>query len=314
VTFDGHQSDHFEPWIFVTDDFGQTWRQITNGLKSGEAVRSIVEDHKNPDLLFIGTETGVWMTLNRGQMWTRMAGLPTVSVYDLKIHSRDNDLIVATHGRGIWVMDDISPLQELSPSKRPKRVHLFTQKEATLWENLSRGGQRGHFWWAGGNPKYIQNTSSLPRADFESTAPISFYVGDPSIDSVLLTITAPNKNFSFSHQIKVQPGINRYYWNREFDARAFTAEENMEVQALFKDIIAHDNTPAVKNLYQRFLSAPTPLQKRKIIDQLSTSSLNKIPEHYGMLRAKEGLYNIQIRNKDSVEAGAIVIQKDPLGR
>jgi hypothetical protein len=83
---------------------------------------------------------------------------------------------------------------------------------------------------------------------------------------------------------------------------------------LFKEIIAHDNATATKSLNQRFLKAATPLQKRKIIDQLSTSSLNKIPEHYGILRAKEGLYNIQIRNKDNVEAGAIVIQKDPLGR
>jgi Sortilin, neurotensin receptor 3, len=314
VTFDGHRSDHFEPWVFVTEDFGKTWQQITKGLKSGEVIRSIVEDHKNPDLLFIGSETGVWMTLNRGQMWTRMAGLPTVSVYDLKIHSRENDLIVATHGRGIWVMDDISPLQELAPSIRTKRVHLFTQKETTLWENVSRGGQRGHFWWAGGNPKYIVNTSSLPRAEFECTAPISFYVGDSSVDSVLLTITDPNENLSFSHQVKVQQGINRYYWNREFDARAFTAEENIEVQALFKEITAHDNSTATKNLYQRFLKATTPLQKRKIMEQLSTTSLSPIPERYGMLRAKEGFYKVQLRHQDNVEEGALIIQKDPLSK
>lgn len=312
VTFDGHRSDHFEPWIFVTEDFGRSWQQITNGLKSGEVVRSIVEDHKNPDLLFIGSETGVWMTLNRGQMWTRMQGLPTVSVYDLKIHSRENDLIVATHGRGIWVMDDISPLQELSPSVKTKRVHLFTQKEATLWENVSRGGQRGHFWWAGGNPKYIVNTSSLPRATFESTAPISFYIADPSIDSVLLTITTPAENLSFSRKVKVHQGINRYYWNREFDARAFTEEENVQVQTLFKEITAHDRSIAMNNLYQRFLKATTPLQKRQIMEQVSRTSLQSIPAKYGILRAEEGFYTVQLRNKDSMEVGSIVIQKDPL--
>jgi hypothetical protein len=88
----------------------------------------------------------------------------------------------------------------------------------------------------------------------------------------------------------------------------------MEVQALFKDIIAHNNTLAVKNLYQRFLSAPTPLQKRKIIDQLSTTSLSPIPERYCVPLAKEGLYNVQLRNKDSAEAGALVIVKDPLSK
>ena len=211
-------------------------------------------------------------------------------------------------------MDGISPLQELSPSIRSKRVHLFTQKEATLWENVSRGGQRGHFWWAGSNPKSIINTSSLPRATFESTAPISFYIADSSIDSVLLIITNPGENLSFSRQVKVQQGINRFYWNREFDARAFTAEENAQIQAFFKEIMTHDHSTAINNLYQRFLKAATPLQKRQIMEQVFRTSLYPIPEQYGVRLAKDGFYKVQLRYKNNVEEGALIIQKDPLSK
>ena len=222
VTFDGHRSDNFGTWVFTTEDFGKTWEKITNGISPGETVRVIREDHKNPGLLFIGTETGVWYTLNRGQSWIRLKNLPTVSVYDLKIHPRENDLIIGTHGRSIWIVDDVSPLQEISDVSSDTGIHLFSQKASKIWKNVSRGGQRGHFWFAGENPRYIQNTSSVPRAGFTSLVPISFYVRDDNIDSVQLEISDEIGRHKVKLNLSVQPGINRYYWNREFESMAFT--------------------------------------------------------------------------------------------
>ena len=103
--------------------------KITDGFTKGETVRVIREDHRNPNLLFAGTETGVWFTLNKGKNWSRLKlNMPTVSIYDLKIHPRENDLIVGTHGRSLWILDDISPLQEMS-EEVIKKDFQFQKKE-----------------------------------------------------------------------------------------------------------------------------------------------------------------------------------------
>ena len=176
VTFDGHRSDHFKPYLFVTEDYGQTWTSLVQNVPGTEVIRVVREDLMNENLLFIGTETGVWMSLDRGKTWEKQNDqLPTVSVYDLVIHPRDHDLVVGTHGRSIWIMEDIYPLQQLSPEIIAREIHLFDQTEAILWENKSRGGQRGHFWYGGDNPPEIRATSSIPRADYEVDAFVTFY-------------------------------------------------------------------------------------------------------------------------------------------
>ena len=226
VTFDGHRSDDFGTYIFITDDYGSNWNRINSGFTEGEVVRTLKEDHINENLLFVGTETGVYYSLDKGNSWTKLKGLPTVSVYDLKIHPRDNDLIFGSHGRGIWIVDDISSLQQMSEITLKKGMHFFDQKPTTLWHNVSRGGQRGHFWWAGGNPANIKNTSSVPRGEFRTEVPMTFFIGSDKIDSVKLVISHPNKNLSYTKKIKVNQGVNRYFWNREFDSEAFDKQEN----------------------------------------------------------------------------------------
>ncbi len=136
VVFDGHRHDDFNPYIFVTENFGQSWRKISNGLPEG-SVYVVREDYKNPDLLFAGTEFAVFVSLDRGKTWTRfMNGLPTVPVHDLYIHPRDYDLIAGTHGRGAWIVDNITPLQELVPEVKEKEAHLFSVKPAIQWARI----------------------------------------------------------------------------------------------------------------------------------------------------------------------------------
>ncbi|MCJ7681973.1 MAG: hypothetical protein MUP70_14680, partial [Candidatus Aminicenantes bacterium] len=114
-------------------DYGKTWKKITNGLPEG-SVYVVREDYKNPDLLFAGTEFSVYISLDRGENWFRfMKGLPTVPVHDLLIHPRDMDLIAGTHGRGAWIVDNITALQEWTPKVREADAHLFSVRPETQW-------------------------------------------------------------------------------------------------------------------------------------------------------------------------------------
>jgi photosystem II stability/assembly factor-like uncharacterized protein len=113
VTFDGHRGGDYGTYAFVTTDFGATFRPIVNNLPKGEVVRAIQEDPKAADVLYLGTETGLWVSWNRGGQWTRLkANLPTMPIYEIKVHPRDNDLILASHARGIWILDDLAPIQQ----------------------------------------------------------------------------------------------------------------------------------------------------------------------------------------------------------
>jgi hypothetical protein len=134
ASFDGHRSDDFRPHVWKTSDYGRTWTNISSNLPRGEPVYVIKEDIKNPNLLFVGTEAAAHASTDGGATWQRlMAGMPTVPVHDLVIHPRESDLIAATHGRSIWILDDISPLQQLTPQVLASDAHLFNPKTATIW-------------------------------------------------------------------------------------------------------------------------------------------------------------------------------------
>lgn len=117
VTFDNHRNNDFTPYVYVTNDFGQTFRSIVNNLPKdspADYTRVLREDPHNRDLLFVGTSRAVYTSLDRGQAWTRfMSGMPNAPVYDLQIHPRDRELIAATHGRGFWIVD-INPLEQMA--------------------------------------------------------------------------------------------------------------------------------------------------------------------------------------------------------
>ena len=115
VSFDGHQTDDMATYMYRTDDFGATWTRITGTGVTGFA-HVIREDLKKENLLFAGTEFGLFLTIDGGKQWAQFTGnLPGVAVRDVKIHPRENDLIIATHGRGVYVLDDITPIRKLTP-------------------------------------------------------------------------------------------------------------------------------------------------------------------------------------------------------
>lgn len=131
LAVDGHRSGKYSPLLFRTADGGKTWQGISANLPEGGPVKVIKEDAKNPDLLFAGTEFGLWASVNRGRQWFKFGKLPTVAVDDIVIHPRELDLLVGTHGRSIFVVDDIRPLQEFTPAVQQEDAHLFSIRPVT---------------------------------------------------------------------------------------------------------------------------------------------------------------------------------------
>ena len=133
VAFDGHRSDDFAPYVYRSDDFGQSWRPIVDGLPR-TSVNALEQHPENPNLLFLGNEVGAYVSIDAGGQWVNLdGGLPTVPVDDIVVHPRDNDLVLGTHGRGIWIMDDIGPLEELSSEILDRPAHLFTPRSAVSY-------------------------------------------------------------------------------------------------------------------------------------------------------------------------------------
>lgn len=313
VSFDGHRSDEFGTWLLRTDDFGVSWRRITNGFTTGETVRVVREDHRNTNLLFAGTETGVWMSLDGGSQWQRLKlNMPTVSVYDLKIHPRDNDLIVGTHGRSIWILDDISPLQQLAEEIADTPFYLFEQQPSTLWRNISRGGQRGHFWFAGDNPKTIDNTSTIPRAQFYPKAAISYYIAKDLPDSLSLNISDPNTSSTYRLKVPATAGIHRVYWDREFTPVPYTADEVAEAEEVLAKIVAANPHRRIKAAQLKFRESQDPEEQRKTLEKLTQGYLSYvIPKHLLMPRAGAGTYHLSLGNDGDVQTGTLSIRRDP---
>ena len=203
VTFDGHRENDFTPYVFVTNDLGKTFRSIASNLPIGgpDFVHVIREDASNRDLLFVGTDVGVFVSTNRGGTWqTFMTGLPTVPVHHLEIHPRDHELIAATHGRSIWIVD-IAPLQQLTDAVAAAPAHLFTPKVAYEYgDRPIGGGSPGHKWFSVPVPSYgaeivYRLTAGEPRA--RTSLVITNVKGD-----TVQTLTGPGG-----------PGVHRVTWN-----------------------------------------------------------------------------------------------------
>jgi len=207
LTYDGHRSDNFKPYVFKTADYGKTWTSIANDLPDGQPVYVIREDLKNKNLLFVGTEFGVFFSINAGKNWTDLKlNAPTMAFHDLLIHPRDNDLIAATHGRGIWIVDDISALQRADDSVLPGDAFLFeNNRPATRWLRIARGGYgRGNLFFRGENPP----TGAL----------IHYYLKDKPAGPVTIEITdVTGQNKKIYTIDSAKPGINRLVWDFRFD-------------------------------------------------------------------------------------------------
>jgi photosystem II stability/assembly factor-like uncharacterized protein len=207
VSYTGYRRDDFRPFLYKTADYGQTWTDISSGLPN-EPINVIREDHKNADLLFVGTEMAVYVSIDGGDSWHKMKGdMPTVPVHDLKIHPRENDLVVGTHGRGIFITD-ISWMQELTAGNLGKPVHLFDVETAVRWHDTSRNDRSAQNFERGEAPNgSVINYMLASPASAPPT--IRIYDGDRMVRE----LTGTN-----------EAGINEVIWDMDFGRERTEAE------------------------------------------------------------------------------------------
>jgi photosystem II stability/assembly factor-like uncharacterized protein len=198
VSFDGHRSDDMSPYIFSSADFGQTWVSLKNNLPAG-SVYVVKEDAVNRDLLYLGTEFGVFVSLNRGDAWTRWPTLPTVAVYDLVVHPRDKDLVLATHGRSFQVFDDVTPLQQMNASVQSAVAHLFEMRPATQFIPNESGWFTGGRTYLGANPEF--------------GAYINYYLSSALKDDVKITISDAAGKVLRELTGSREAGLHRVVWD-----------------------------------------------------------------------------------------------------
>jgi photosystem II stability/assembly factor-like uncharacterized protein len=205
ATFDNHRSDDYNTYVFVSTDYGESWKSLKSDLPAGTTCRVIREHPRNQNLLFLGTEFGAFVSFDRGARWTRLKGnLPMVRVDDIQIHPRDNDLVLGTHGRSVWILDDIGSLEKMSDEVMNSEVTLFDIKPATHYRLYNRGGITGHKVFAAPNPPY--------------GAVINYYLKDKSKDDVKVTIT--DKSSKMVRELKGlnDAGLNRLVWDLRMTA------------------------------------------------------------------------------------------------
>lgn len=171
ATFDGHRTGDYRTYVYTTEDFGKTWTNISSNLPSNESAYVIKEDPTNENLLYVGTEFGLYVSIDRGKVWTKWnAGLPTVAVHDIKIHPRDHDIILGTHGRGIWIAP-VEPLQVASAAFMEKDVEAVQPVEAVQWASDPSGGYGdGTGWYYGQNPPNGARLAYWLKADAKEVA------------------------------------------------------------------------------------------------------------------------------------------------
>jgi photosystem II stability/assembly factor-like uncharacterized protein len=200
AAFDGHHSGDYAPHVVKTADYGQTWTDISAGLPSRGHVNVVREDRFNPNLLFVGTEFGFYVSLSGGKSWSRfMSGLPATKMDDVIVHPRDQDLVLATHGRSFYVLDDISPLQQLTDSVVAKSEHLFRPRPAIAWDEDKRT-------WHGGD-------DALFRAKNPPDAIVAYYLKAQASGSVRVAIVDADGKAVKEIDGPRGPGIHRVTWD-----------------------------------------------------------------------------------------------------
>ena len=206
VTFDRHRNDNFKPYVYVTEDFGNTWKSIANNLPHGGTVNVIREHPRNQNLLFVGTERGAYFSIDRGQNWIKFEGnFPIVPVDDIAIHPRENDLIFGTHGRSIYVLDDITPLEQLSKDILDSESNLFKIRSSERFQVYNHKGFSDHKKFRGPNPPFGAIITYYLNLELEKE------------EKVLITILDNEGKEINKIEGTKKHGFNRVNWNLRYE-------------------------------------------------------------------------------------------------
>jgi photosystem II stability/assembly factor-like uncharacterized protein len=218
VIFDDHRRSNWTPYVFMTTDFGETWKNLATPAIDGFAL-VIREDPVQENLLFLGTEFGLYVSLDRGKEWIQWPnGLPTVPVRDMVIHPLDNDLVIGTHGRSVYILDDIQPLRELTPAIKNKKLHLFKVADAYQFQTSFFGLgylTPGNMEFQGQNRPYgALITYFIGKSPAETPEEEQAQLNNKK-DSEKITITILDNQGEAIQTIDgpTNPGMNRVNWD-----------------------------------------------------------------------------------------------------
>jgi photosystem II stability/assembly factor-like uncharacterized protein len=207
VAFDRHMFDDFRPYIFKTTDRGKSWTSIAGNLPGKTYVQVVREDPKNPNLLYCGTENGLFVSYIGGKEWIplNLNNFPNVSVHDILVHPRENDLILATHARSFWIFDDVTPIQQMTPAILNSRGHLFPVRPALRYtQRFTRYGN-GDKQFAASNPPY--------------GALITYYLKDKPGDKTTFKLQIVDKDGKVIQELQKptkEKGLNRVAWDLRY--------------------------------------------------------------------------------------------------
>ena len=252
LALDRHKFDDFRPYIYRTRDSGQSWTRINNGIPDGTFVRAVREDPARRGLLYAGTETGVYVSFDDGAAWQSLQlNLPTSPIHDLVV--KDNDLVVATHGRSFWILDDVTPLRQMNTQVAAAGVHLFTP--APAWRYRGGGGWGSSPTTASNPPNgaiLYYRLKGKPKGEVlleildASGAAIRKY---SSIEKVITGKPLPEEPESKERPdvLPVEPGMHRFVWNLRHEMPDF-------VPNVIWDMGAPDGPLAMPGRYQARLT------------------------------------------------------------
>jgi photosystem II stability/assembly factor-like uncharacterized protein len=257
ASFDNHKNGDFKPYLLKSTDAGASWTSIAANLPENGPVLAIAEDYVNPKLIFVGTEFGLWFTIDGGGKWTQLkSGLPTVAIRDAVIHKREGDLILASYGRGFYILDDITPLRILKPETLKQEADLMPVKNTLMFiDSLPYGGRgkshMGESFYTADNPPngaiftyYLKEKYKTLKETREAAEKAAAKKGDggpyatmpyptreqmraeaeQEAPSVWLTVTDANGNVIRRIQGSNAPGINRIPWDLKYPAISLRPE------------------------------------------------------------------------------------------
>ena len=204
VSFDRHMFDDFRPYIFKTTDTGKSWTSVSGNLPAKAYVQVVREDPKNTNLLYAGTEIGLYASYNGGKEWfpLNLKNLPNVAIHDILVHPRENDLILATHGRSIWIFDDASVIQQITPQIMGNNAHLFPVRPALRYTSRFTRYGIGDKQFTGPNPPAGALITYYLKDKFDEKATIKLQVFD-SAGKLVQDVERPSR----------EKGLNRVSWN-----------------------------------------------------------------------------------------------------
>ncbi len=221
VAIEFHQVGNFAPYLYKTEDYGQSWTKITEGISDSPLsyARSIHEDPVRPGLLYAGTENALYVSFDDGARWeSLMTNLPPAPMYGLVVQEHFNDLVVGTYGRGFWILDDITPLQQLTPAVAASAAHLFAPRPAYRFHNRTSPMTSAADPTTGENPPY--------------GASINYWLREEEAGEVTIRIANAAGDTLRTMSGSGAPGINRIWWNLRGAERG---QIRLRTKALYAD-------------------------------------------------------------------------------